>query len=420
MFTESPFYQAAVEQLMSTVPYLDLPAGIVDRLKVPKRIITVSVPVRMDDGRIEMFMATRVQHSLTSGPGKGGLRYGPTVDAGEVAALAMLMSWKCALANLPFGGAKGGIKCTPSQMSQGELERLTRRFTQEMVPFIGPDIDVMAPDMGTGEQTMAWMYDTYSTMVGRNEPRIVTGKPVQVYGTQGRRDATGKGVVYCVEEAAKTVKLKLAGATAIVQGFGNVGSVTARELAARGVKVVGVADISGHYLRADGYNIPELIAYSEKNKSLAGYPGIDAEKVSKDDFLTAKCDILAPSAMEMQITGELAPKLQCRILAEGANGPCDTAADQYLRQHQDDIFVIPDILCNSGGVIVSYFEWVQGIQMYFWSGEEVDSKLQQIIRRAFITTHNYGDSIKADMRTAALCLGVKRCGEEKVWRGLFP
>lgn len=420
MYTESPFYQAAVRQIDSVAHRLNLPQGVIERVRVPKRTITVSVPVRLDNGETRMFMGTRVQHSLTAGPGKGGLRYSPTVDTGEVVALAMLMSWKCALLNLPFGGAKGGIKCDPSAMSPGELERMTRRFTQEMIPFIGPNVDVMAPDMGTNEQTMAWIYDTYSMTVGGNCAQIVTGKPVAVYGTLGRRTATGYGVVYTIEEAARHLGMKLQGLTAVVQGFGNVGSVTAQQLSQRGVKILGVADISGHYLRREGFDIEALLTHMHTHRSLESYPGIGADLVSREEFLTHPCDILVPAALELQITGDIAPKLRCRILAEAANGPCDSAADEYLRQHASDIFVIPDILCNSGGVIVSYFEWVQGIQMYFWSAEEVDNKLQQMIRRAFLTTMNYVKANKVDMRTAALSLGVYKVGYEKMARGLFP
>lgn len=420
MFENSPFFRQAVRQLESVGERTGLPEGVVTRLRIPKRTVMVSVPVRLDSGETEMFMGIRVQHSLTSGPGKGGLRFAPTVDEGEVAALAMIMSWKCGLLNLPFGGAKGGIACDPYKMSTGELERLTRRFTQEIMPFIGPNIDVMAPDMGTNEQVMAWIYDTYSMTTGSNCPQIITGKPITVYGTLGRRTATGNGVVYTIEEAAKALKIKLQDTSAVIQGFGNVGSVTALELHKRGVKIVGVADITGHYIRESGFNIPEMIEYVDKHRTLDGYDGIDKDTVSKDDFMTHQCDILVPAAMEMQITGENAPKLKCKILAEGANGPCTEEADLYLREHKDDIFVIPDILCNAGGVIVSYFEWVQGIQMYFWTAEEVDNRLQQLIRRAFLTTLYYSRSNDVDMRTAALVLGIQKVGQEKAVRGLFP
>lgn len=420
IYTQSPFYQAAVDQLTSVAPLVDLPTGVIERLKVPKRTITVSVPVRMDTGETRMYLATRVLHSLTAGPGKGGLRFAPHVEVGEVAALAMLMTWKCALTELPFSGAKGGIACDPTSLSIGELERLTRRFTQEISPFIGPDVDIMAPDMGTGEQTMAWIFDTYSMYYGTNCPRIVTGKPVAMYGTAGRRTATGCGTVYCIEEAAKVVQLNLHHATAVIQGFGNVGSVVAAQLYARGTRIIGVADASGHYLRPSGFHVPDLIEHMETHKTLAGFEDIEKDMVNREEFFTTQCDIVIPAALEMQIDGHIARNLKCRILAEGANGPCTTEGDLCLRERSDEVFVIPDILCNAGGVIVSYFEWVQDLQMYFWSPEEVDSRLQQMIRRAFITTYYHAQSLKKDMRTGALALGVERIGKEKVWRGLYP
>ncbi len=420
MFEESQFYQQALGQLNSVAGRVDLPGGVIKRLSKPKRTIVVSIPVHLDNGDTEMFMGARVQHSLTAGPGKGGLRFSPTADVGEVVALAMLMSWKCALLNLPFGGAKGGIRCDPTKMSTGELERLTRRFTQEMTPFIGPNIDVMAPDMGTNEQTMAWIYDTYSMTNGSNCPQIVTGKPVAVFGTLGRRTATGCGVVYTIEEAAKEKAIKIQDSTAMVQGFGNVGSVTARELFERGCLVTGLGDVSGHYYRKSGFDVADVMKHTETHRTLEGYPGIANDKVTLEEFFAQECDIMAPCAMELQVTGEMAKKLKCKIFAEGANGPCHPEADMILREAKDDIFVIPDILCNSGGVIVSYFEWVQGIQMYFWTAEEVDNKLQQLIRRAFLHTLSYSNVQSVDMRTAALCLGIQKAGQEKVWRGLYP
>lgn len=420
IYSKSPFYQQAVGQLNSVVPYVDLPEGVLNRLRVPKRTITVSIPVRMDDGTTRMFMGTRVQHSITAGPGKGGLRYAPNVDSGEVAALAMLMSWKCGLLNLPFGGAKGGVNCNPREMSLGELERMTRRFTQEMTPFIGPTVDVMAPDVGTNPQVMAWIYDTYSTNMGSVSPQIVTGKPVELFGTLGRVTATGNGVVACIDEAAKSIKLNLRGATAAIQGFGNVGSVVATGLNEMGTRIVGVADITGHYLRKEGYDVPALVEYVKEKGVLAGFPGIDAEAVTKEEFYAVECDVLVPAAMELQLTGEMARNLKCRMFAEAANGPSTPEGDMYLREHKEDVFVIPDILCNAGGVVVSYFEWVQGIQMYFWTAEEVENRLQQLIRRAFLRTHSLASHLGVDMRTAALTLGVQDVGKEKFVRGLFP
>lgn len=420
MFTTSPFYQNALDQFLSVAERADLSETVIRRLSIPKRTITVSIPVNMDDGQTRMFLGTRVQHSLTAGPGKGGLRYAPNVSTGEVAALAMLMSWKCGLLNLPFGGAKGGVDCDPRALSRQEKERLTRRFTQEMIPFIGPNVDVMAPDMGTDEQTMAWIYDTYSMTQGYNVPQIVTGKPVSVYGTLGRKTATGVGVVYTIEEAAKKINLPLNNATAVVQGFGNVGNVAAQQLHARGTRIMGIADISGHYIRPEGYDIPDIVEHLNCHNLLDSYQDIAKDRVSKEDFFTHKCDIVVPAALEMQIDGAIARKMNCRLLAEAANGPCTTDADRYFREHKDDVHVIPDILCNSGGVIVSYFEWVQGIQMYFWSAEEVDSRLQQLIRRSYLMTHQYSELHQVDMRTAALALGIYKVGHEKIARGLFP
>lgn len=416
MYNDSPFFQQAVDQMMSVVPYVDVESGIIDRMRYPKRAIIVAVPVHMDDGTTKVFQAYRVQHSLTAGPGKGGVRYDPHVNLGEVAALAMIMTWKCALTGLPFGGAKGGVNCDPRSMSVGELERLTRRLMQELFPFIGPNIDVMAPDMGTGEREMAWMYDTYSMNVGHSVPQIVTGKSASLYGTLGRREATGRGVVYCIEEAARVLKMKLNESTAVIQGFGNVGSVAANELHQRGCTIKGISDISGSYLSDKGIDPAKASDYLQTHKTLEGFEGV--EKVSKKEFFTTKCDILVPAAMERQIDEEIARGLKCRLIAEGANGPCTTEADRIIEQ--SGVMLIPDILCNSGGVIVSYFEWVQDIQMFFWTAEEVDVRLQQLIRRAFISVHRTAEHHGVNMRKAALILGVGKTGNEKKVRGLYP
>lgn len=417
MFEESPFYRQALQQLDSVANLVDVEASAVERLRLPKRSLIVSVPVRMDNGQTHVFTGYRVQHSLTAGPGKGGLRYSPHVDLGEVAALAMLMTWKCALANLPFGGAKGGVNCDPTRLSLGEKERVTRRFTQEVLFAIGPQIDVMAPDMGTGEQEMAWIYDTYSMHLGYSCPQIVTGKSVALYGTLGRREATGRGVVYCIEEAAHALDIKLNGLTAIVQGFGNVGSVAAIELHDRGVKIVGVGDASGHYLCPAGVDPRKLLEHAEHhNRTIEGHPGL--EKCTREEFFAAQCDIAVPAALERQIDAKIAGLLKCRILAEGANGPTTNEADEVI--DQKNILVIPDIVCNAGGVIVSYFEWVQDIQMFFWSAEEVDVRLQQLIRRAFLGVYHFAKKNNHSMRRAALILGVRETAREKAIRGLYP
>lgn len=417
MLDQSPFYQQALAQLDAVAPLVGTSESAIARLRFPKRCIIVTVPIRMDDGHTEVFLGYRVQHSLTAGPGKGGVRYSPHVELGEVAALAMLMSWKCGLTGLPYGGAKGGVNCDPRKLSTGELERVTRRFVAELMPFIGPNVDVMAPDMGTNEQTMAWMYDTYSIMTGHNVPGIVTGKSIALYGTVGRREATGRGVVYCIEEAAREVALPLSGATATVQGFGNVGSVTALELQNRGVKVLAVGDVAGYFHNPKGLDVTDLLVYVDKNKTLAGYP--NGEAITREEFFAIPADIVVPAALERQIDEPIARKLRCRILAEAANGPVTTEGDKVLAQ-RDDILLIPDILCNSGGVIVSYFEWVQDSQMYFWTHEEVDSRLNQMIRRAYLSCSNYARTHKVNMRTAALVLGVRDAATEKQARGLFP
>jgi len=416
MFLDSPFYKQALGQLDSVKEYVPVDAGVIERLRFPKRCIIVTIPVKMDDGRTEIFQGYRVQHSLTAGPGKGGVRYNPNVDLSEVAALAMMMTWKCSLTNLPFGGAKGGINCDPTKCSEGELERITRRFTQELLPFIGPNVDVMAPDMGTGEREMAWIYDTYSMHKGHSVPQIVTGKSASLYGTLGRREATGRGTVYCIEEAVRELKMKLNQCSVVIQGFGNVGSVAAQELFMRGVKIKGVADISGHYLAPNGIDPVKANEYVAKNKSLDGFEGL--EKVDKETFFTQEVDIVIPAALERQIDADIAAKMKCRIIAEAANGPVTNEADKVLED--SEIYLIPDILCNAGGVIVSYFEWVQDIQMFFWTAQEVDVRLQQLIRRAFLSCHRASIYHNVNMRKAALIIGVRETGTEKQVRGLYP
>ncbi|MBY0460144.1 MAG: Glu/Leu/Phe/Val dehydrogenase, partial [Gemmataceae bacterium] len=361
-FTSSPTYLMACHQLRDVARAIDLDEGIADRLMMPKRSQVVSVPVRMEDGRTEVFVGYRVQHSLTSGASKGGLRYSKHVDLGEVAALAMWMSWKCGIMNLPFGGAKGGIAVDPAELKLVEKERLTRRFTDEIQNIIGPRVDVMAPDMGTDEQTMAWIYDTYSMKVGYACPEIVTGKPVELGGCVGRREATGRGVTYCILEAFSELGIKPEGATAVVQGFGNVGSVTCDELLKVGVKVVAVGDRYGSIRNDRGLDLVKLHAYVAGNarKTVVGFPG--AEAIPDADLLTTPCTVLVPAALERVITEENAAKLRCRVLAEGANGPTTPEADAILAG--SDIFIIPDVLCNAGGVTVSYFEWVQDLAQF--------------------------------------------------------
>ena len=414
---DHPTFQMASQQFDLVADHLQIPESERGRLKFPKRSLTVALPIHCDDGSTRVFTGYRVQHHLTLGPTKGGLRYHPDVMLGEVAALAMWMSWKCALTGLPYGGAKGGIACDPGKLSRDELERLTRRYTQEMIPFIGPQIDVMAPDLGTNEQVMAWMMDTYSVHMGYTVPSIVTGKPVGLGGSLGRREATGRGVGYLVNRAADTVGLDVSKATAAVQGFGNVGSIAALSLARYGVKITAVTDAFGGVYNSNGLNLWELEKHAAQKRTVAGFP--EAEPITNDQLLVLPCDILVPAALERQITGENAGKIRCRILAEAANGPTTPEADAILKQ-RPEIFVIPDVLCNAGGVIVSYFEWVQDLQSFFWGETEVVDKLFRILENAFTQIVTMSRKQKLPMRLAALSLGIKRVQEAKKIRGLFP
>ncbi len=416
VFENSPTFQMALRQLHQVAGAIDLDPDILERLSKPKRALVVSIPIRMDNGRTESFIGYRVQHSLTSGPSKGGLRYHPSVDLGEVAALAMWMSWKCGIMNLPFGGAKGGIALDPSKLTRGELERVTRRFTEEVLSIIGPRQDVMAPDLGTDEQTMAWIMDTYSMKVGYACPEIVTGKPVELGGCVGRREATGRGVTYCIMEAMEELELKPNESTAVVQGYGNVGAVVCQELVGRGVKVIAVGDRFGAIRKPDGIDVAALSRHTTGGGLLRDFRG--AEAMSPQDLLTTPCTILVPAALERVITGANAQQLKCRILAEAANGPTTPEADEILAD--SDVYVIPDVLCNAGGVTVSYFEWVQDIQQFLWSEEQVNEKLQEVMLRAFHQVRRLAKDRGLSMRMAGLSLGVQKVAKEKLRRGLFP
>jgi glutamate dehydrogenase (NAD(P)+) len=416
VFDSSPTFQMACRQLDAVASAVDIDRGILRRLGLPKRAMVVSCPVRMDDGRTEMFIGYRVQHSLTSGPSKGGLRYHPNVDLGEVAALAMWMSWKCGIMNLPFGGAKGGIGVDPAALSRGENERLTRRFTEELLSIIGPRQDVMAPDLGTDEQTMAWIMDTYSMKVGYACPEIVTGKPVELGGCFGRREATGRGVVYCVLEAFKELNLRPEESTAVVQGFGNVGSVTCQELYQRGVKILAVSDRYGAVRNPKGLDVPALNRHVAAGKMLRDFPG--GEPTDPAGLFAIPCTVLVPAALERVITSGNANQLRCRVLAEAANGPTTPGADEVLAR--GDVFIIPDVLCNAGGVTVSYFEWVQDIQQFLWTEEQVNQKLQELMLRGFHQVRKLAKDRRLSMRTAALTLGVQKVATEKKRRGLYP
>ena len=414
---DSPMFRMACRQFDLVADHLGIEPNLRDRVCLPKRAMIVACPTRMDDGSTRVFIGYRVQHHLTLGPTKGGLRYNPEVALGEVAALAMWMSWKCALVGLPYGGAKGGVTCDPRTMSIRELETLTRRFTQEMIPFIGPQIDVMAPDLGTNEQTMAWMMDTYSMQIGHAAPEIVTGKPVVIGGTLGRKEATGRGVAYLINRALDSIGLDSAKATAAIQGFGNVGSYTALTLDRFGTKVIAISDFAGGIYNANGIDLLAVQSHLARNKTLDGFAGGD--KITNEELLLLKCDVLVPAAIERQITEKNAGKLQCRILAEAANGPTTPEADVILNQ-RPEIFLIPDILCNSGGVIVSYFEWVQDLQNFFWSEAEVNDRLYRILEQAFTQVMQLARKQKFSHRMAALSLGVTKVVEAKRCRGLFP
>ena len=416
VFESSATYRMALSQLESVAQLLKIDRGILQRLSVPKRAMIVSVPVRMDDGSTRVFNGYRVQHSLTSGPSKGGLRYHPSVDLGEVAALSMWMSWKCGIMNLPFGGAKGGITCDPEALSIGEKERLTRRFTEEVLSIIGPRMDVMAPDMGTDEQTMAWIMDTYSMKVGYACPEIVTGKPVELGGCLGRREATGRGVTFCILEALKDLNIKPEEATAVVQGFGNVGAITCAELSQKGIKVIAVSDRYGAIHNSLGIDIVELQNFVSAGNLLKDFP--KAKQIDADEMLILPCTVLVPAALERVIHVKNAAQLKCKILAEAANGPTTPEADAIISK--SDIYVIPDILCNAGGVTVSYFEWVQDIQQLLWSEEQVNHKLYELMIKAFRRVRDLALNKKISMRLAALSLGVEKIAREKIKRGLFP
>jgi len=411
----SPASDLAVQQFDIAAEKLNLDANVANRLRRPDRALIVSVPTRMDDGRVHVFTGYRVQHNDVLGPFKGGIRYNPEVNLGEVSALAMWMTWKCSLVGLPLGGAKGGIACDPAELSRAELQSMTRRYTAEILNFIGPELDVPAPDMGTNEQIMAWIMDTYSQHKGHAVPEVVTGKPVAIGGTLGRREATGRGVVYMIVEAAKHLGIDLLKCTAAVQGFGNVGSVVVRELANMGIKVIGVSDRTGGFYDDKGLPVAQLLEVADRNHSLEGCTYGD--KISNGELLELKCDILVPAALEMQITRENAGRLNCRIVAEGANGPTTVEADAVLRERE--IFVIPDILANAGGVVVSYFEWVQDLQNFFWTEEEVNNKLKDILVRAFHEVLEMSQRQKVDMRSAALMIGINRVAQAMLWRGLY-
>jgi glutamate dehydrogenase (NAD(P)+) len=414
--SKSAVNEMALTQLNLAADRIGLDPNVHARLKRADRALIVSVPTRMDNGSVRVFTGYRVQHNDALGPFKGGIRYDPQVNLGEVSALAMWMTWKCALVGLPFGGAKGGIACDPTKLSMKELQGMTRRYTAELLNFIGPQTDIPAPDMGTNEQVMAWIMDTYSQHNGHAVPAIVTGKPVAIGGTLGRKEATGRGIGYIVELAGNHLGMELQKCRALVQGFGNVGLVAARSLDRLGVKVVGVSDRSGGIYNPSGLPIDDVIRFKEQNQKLLRFPP-KAERITGKEFLELPCDILVPSATEMQITQENAPRLNCRLLVEGANGPTTLEADRIL--NEKGILLVPDILANAGGVIVSYFEWVQDLQNFFWSEDEVNKKLKEMLSRTFHEVIALTRKERVSLRLAAMMIAVRRVEQAMLLRGLY-
>ena len=418
IWSSSDLYKNSVLQLEEAAHVMKLDPNICERLKKPKRALCVSVPIRLDDGSIAVFEGYRVQHNMTLGPGKGGVRYHQDVTLSEVAGLAMLMTFKCSLVGLPLGGAKGGIMVDPNLLSRQEKQALTRRYTSEINMIIGPDKDIPAPDVGTDGQTMAWMMDTFSQEKGYAIPGVVTGKPVEIGGSLGRAESTGRGVVYTIVQAAQRLNMRLDNSTTVsVHGFGKVGAIAAEEMALLGCKVVAVSDVSGGIYNKNGLNIDEVNVYFAKHRTLKGFPGSDA--ITNEELLALKVDILIPAAIDGVIHHKNVNQVNAKIIAEGANGPITAEAHKILVERGS--FIIPDVLCNAGGVIVSYFEWVQGLQNFFWSEREVNEKLKDTMVNAFQRVSACMDRFQTrDMKTAALITGVERLNRAMLLRGLFP
>ena len=412
---ENP-YEIAQDQLRKVARAFSIDDNLVNVLSKCKKAVTVSVPVTMDDGRIEVFDGYRVTHNIARGPSKGGIRYHPDVTLDEVRALSMWMTWKCALMGIPFGGAKGGIKCDPKKLSLHELEGLTRRYTSEIINEIGPEKDIPAPDVGTSPREMAWIFDTYSMNKGHSVLGVVTGKPLTVGGSLGRLEATARGGLYCTLDALERLDLAVEDLTVVVQGFGNVGSYYALFMQQQGAKVIAVSDSSGGVYNPNGIDIPSAIAHKQERGALTGLGGV--EPISNEELLLLECDILAPCGLEQVITEENADRVKTRIVCEGANGPTTPAADEILEDR--GIVVLPDVLANAGGVVVSYFEWVQGLQEYFWKEDEVNAKLKEIVDRAFEETWHVHTSRDVSMRLASYGLAVQRVAEATMTRGLYP
>jgi glutamate dehydrogenase (NAD(P)+) len=412
---ENPF-ELAQQQLRQVGETFDIDPNLVNVLSQCKKAVSVSIPTRMDDESITTFQGYRVTHNIARGPSKGGIRYHPDVTLDEVKSLAMWMTWKCALMGIPFGGAKGGVVCDPKHMSEGELQRMTRRFTSEIITEIGPEKDIPAPDVGTGPREMAWIFDTYSMNKGHSVLGVVTGKPLAIGGSLGRLEATARGGLFALLEALERLGKGLAGMSVAVQGFGNVGSYFALFVHQHGAKVIAMSDSTGGVHNAEGIDVPAAIAYKEETGSLTGLKGTEA--VTNEELLLLDCDVLAPSALEQVITAENADKIKASIVVEGANGPTTPAADDILEDR--GVLILPDVLANAGGVVVSYFEWVQGLQEYFWKEDEVNSNLHDIVRKAFHETWDMREQKKTSMRMAAYGLAVMRVAEATTTRGLYP
>ncbi|MDQ3849612.1 MAG: Glu/Leu/Phe/Val dehydrogenase [Actinomycetota bacterium] len=412
----SELYRMATDQFLRACDLLHLDPEFRTRLADPRRSLVVNFPVRMDSGDVRSFTGYRVQHTLTMGPTKGGFRYAPEVSLGECAALAMWMTWKCALLGLPYGGAKGGVRCSPNELTVGELERITRRYAAELIPVIGPDRDIPAPDMATGEREMAWFMDTYSQQVGHSVPEIVTGKPLVLGGTEARRPATGLGVVFVLEAVCERIRLDLRGARVAIQGFGNVGSVAARELQAIGARIVAVSDHTTGLVRPDGLDVDALDAWVAAHRFLDGFP--HAEAVGPREVLETPCEVVIPAALERQITDDNAHRLSCRLVVEAANGPTTPEAEAILRER--GIPVVPDVLANAGGVTVSYFEWVQDQQKYTWDLIDIQERLRRQLRAAFGRVVEAGERLQADWRMAALSVAIERVAEAARLRAIYP
>ncbi|MDQ3705206.1 MAG: Glu/Leu/Phe/Val dehydrogenase [Chloroflexota bacterium] len=409
-------YQIAVEQFMQAADKLHLDEGMKQILAHPKRELTVHFPVRMDDGSYRVFTGFRVQHSLTRGPAKGGIRYHQDVTLDEVKALAMWMTWKCATVGIPYGGGKGGVIIDPKQHSIAELERLTRRFAAEIAPIIGPEIDIPAPDVNTNAQTMAWIMDTVSMLRGYPMPGLITGKPIAVEGSLGRNEATARGLQYVVREAVKTRGMSLEGARVVVQGYGNAGAIAARLLSEDGARVIAVSDSRGGILNTSGIDPLGALRHKQEHGSLSGFAGSD--DVTNEELLEVECDILVPAALESVITVQNADRIKTKMIAEAANGPTTPEADRLL--FEKGVMVLPDILANAGGVTVSYFEWAQNIQGYYWAEDEVNQKLERVMKRAFRDVFETSDNNSVDMRTGAYMLAISRVAEVTRLRGIFP